>query len=103
MYHFLPYAPSYRTAGQFLRPVEAIGLTAGGSIQQLTAFDYADSELRQVVVASDEYAIPATQQAVVPLFVAYRRFPNQSVAPVGCPLCQLRWIGLRSFGRSERQ
>jgi hypothetical protein len=47
-----------------LRPVEAIGLTAGGSIKQLTAFDYAGSELRQVVAASDEYAIPASQQAI---------------------------------------
>jgi hypothetical protein len=28
----------------------------------LTAFDYAGSELRQVVVASDEYAIPARQR-----------------------------------------
>jgi hypothetical protein len=31
---------------------------------QLTAFDYAVSEVRQVVVASDEYAIPASQQAI---------------------------------------
>jgi hypothetical protein len=30
----------------------------------LTAFDYAGSEVRQVVVASDEYAIPASQQAI---------------------------------------
>jgi hypothetical protein len=49
-----------------LRPVEAIGLTAGGSIKQLTAFGYAGSELRQVVVASDEYAIPASRQAIRP-------------------------------------
>src|SRR5258708_16758214 len=32
-----------------------------GSIKQLTAFDYAGSELRQAVGASDEYAIPAKQ------------------------------------------
>src|SRR5260370_21680125 len=63
MYRFLPYAPSRRTGGQFLRPVEAIGLTAGGSIQQLAAFDYAVSEVRQVVVASDDYAIPASRRA----------------------------------------
>ena len=62
MYRFLPYAPSRRTGGQFLRPVEAIGLTAEGSIKQLTAFDYAGSELRQAVVAPDEYAIPAKQR-----------------------------------------
>jgi len=43
---------------------EIIGLTAGGSIRQLTAFDYAGSELRRVVVASAEYAIPASQQAI---------------------------------------
>jgi hypothetical protein len=30
----------------------------------LTAFGYAGSELRQVVVASDEYAIPASGQAI---------------------------------------
>jgi hypothetical protein len=47
-----------------LRPVEAIGLTAGGSIKQLTAFGYAGSELWQLVVASDEYAIPASRQAI---------------------------------------
>jgi hypothetical protein len=62
MYRFLPYAPSGRAGGQFLRPVEAIGLTAEGSIQQLTAFDYAGSELRQAVVVADEYAIPARRR-----------------------------------------
>jgi hypothetical protein len=30
----------------------------------LTAFGYAGSEVRQVVVASDQYAIPASQQAI---------------------------------------
>jgi hypothetical protein len=45
-----------------LRLVEAIGLTSGDSIKQLTAFDYAGSELRQVVLASDDYAIPARRR-----------------------------------------
>jgi hypothetical protein len=42
-----------------LATVEAIGLTVGGSIKHLTAFDYAVSELRQAGVTSDEYAILA--------------------------------------------
>jgi hypothetical protein len=45
-----------------LRPVEAIGLTAEGSIQQLTAFDYAGSELRKRMAASCDYAIPARRR-----------------------------------------
>jgi hypothetical protein len=48
-----------------LQPVEAIGLTAGGSIKQLTAFDYAGSEVRKRMAASDDYAIPARRPTLL--------------------------------------